>query len=71
MNGELPIWLTVKEAAACFRTTAASIRGAIRRGELRALRIGRLVRIHRDSLLLGQRADVGGRNGETKINRSF
>lgn len=56
-----PPVLRVAEAAAVTVMSPDSIRRAIRRGELRALRSGRVIRVHREALrrwLLGELVDL-------------
>lgn len=47
----LPDVLTVPEVAGFLRVNARTVYGLIRRGELQAFRVGRMMRCHRPDLL--------------------
>lgn len=53
----MPELLTVGEVAKHFRITSETVRGLIRRGEIRAVRIGHVFRIPREEFarLLGKK----------------
>ena len=51
MKAELPLVLTIKEAAETLRCSPRHIRNLIDQGELEPFNVGRLVRIHRDELI--------------------
>ena len=48
---DLAEFATVAEVAACVGASPATVYGMVERGELRAVRFGRLLRIPRDALL--------------------
>ena len=50
MEGELRDVWTVGEVASYLRTTVRTVRGLIRRKEIKALRVGREYRITREAL---------------------
>lgn len=51
MFGSLPDVLTTAEAAAALRVDPKTLRTMIRRGELRAVRCGRLLRVPKSALI--------------------
>ena len=61
---ELPELLRVDEAAAWADVSPGLVREAIRRKQLHAVRLGRLMRVSRDSL-----AGLLGRNGNGNSSR--
>jgi excisionase family DNA binding protein len=52
MTEESP-WLTVNEAADILRCHPATLRVLIREGKIKATRLGRVYRIHRDVVMDG------------------
>ena len=55
---------TVKEVAAATKVNAMTIRRAIQRGELEAVRVGKAIRITPESFRKFLRPVVPGRSGE-------
>jgi excisionase family DNA binding protein len=47
---DLPLFLTVDEAAKLLRVCKKTIYEAIQRGEIKAVKVGKALRIRRDSL---------------------
>lgn len=66
MAGEdLPVFLTVEEAAHLLRLKRSTAYELVRRGEIPAVRLGRFIRVPREALLsLGK--DFAGAGGNSK-----
>lgn len=59
-EGELPPFLTAKEAAAHLRVSVWAVYDAVRAGTLPAVRIGRVIRIPRHVVVIDIRSGVQG-----------
>ena len=49
-RSEFPEWLTVEETAALLRVSRGLVYQAIKSGQLSAVRLGRLLRLHSDQI---------------------
>lgn len=60
---DLPIWLTVDEVAAFWRVNRKTVYDMIKRGELRARKVGRVNRINRNEVIQSS-------SGNSRVSRS-
>ena len=51
LGEDLPVFLTVKEAALLLRLKRSTAYELVRRGEIPAIRLGRFIRVPREALL--------------------
>jgi len=61
---ELPEFLSVKELASYLRLNIKTVYQAINKGEIPAKKIGRTIRVHRDTIIAWFSSCLGGHHGE-------